>query len=93
MLIAAVILKLGLIAARNPESGLHKAYSIILAIIRYPLWIFTAFIGGALIMMFLSFPDAGEFAVGGILLGSFLLFVGVMGIIHAIKSHKREKNE
>ena len=47
MLIAVVVLKLGVRAAKNPESGLYKVYSVSLAIIRYPLWIFTVLVGGA----------------------------------------------
>ena len=88
MLIAVVVLKLGVRAAKNPESGLYKVYSVSLAIIRYPLWIFTALVGGALIF-FANMIGAGE----GILLGLFLLFVGLMGIVHAIKSHKGKKDE
>ena len=68
MLIAVVVLKLGVRAAKNPESGLYKVYSVSLAIIRYPLWIFTALVGGALIF-FANMIGAGE----GILLGLFLL--------------------
>ena len=89
MLIAVVVLKLGVRAAKNPESGLYKVYSVSLAIIRYPLWIFTALVGVALIFLCLSMPGAE----GGILLGLFLLFVGLMGIVHAFKSHKSEKDE
>ena len=88
MLIAVVVLKLGVRAAKNPESGLYKVYSVSLAIIRYPLWIFTALGGGAL-MFFADMIGAVE----GILLGLVLLFVGLMGIAHAFKSHKGKKDE
>ena len=88
MLIAVVVLKLGVRAAKNPESGLYKVYSVSLAIIRYPLWIFTALVGGAL-MFFADMIGAVE----GILLGLVLLFVGLMGIVHTIKSHKGKKEE
>jgi len=88
MLIAVIVLKLGVRAAKNPESGLYKVYSVSLAIIRYPLWIFTALVGGALIF-FANMIGAGE----GILLGLFLLFVGLMGIVQAFKSHKGKKEE
>ena len=88
MLIAVVVLKLGVRAAKNPESGLYKVYSVSLAIIRYPLWIFTALVGGAL-MFFADMIGAVE----GILLGLVLLFVGLMGIAHAFKSHKGKKDE
>ena len=88
MLIAVIILKLGVRAAKNPESGLYKVYSVSLAIIRYPLWIFTALVGGAL-MFFSNLIGAGE----GILLGLFLLLVGLMGIARAFKSHKGKKDE
>jgi len=88
MLIAVVVLKLGVRAAKNPESGLYKVYSVSLAIIRYPLWIFTVLVGGAL-MFFADMIGAVE----GILLGLVLLFVGLMGIVHAFKSHKGKKDE
>ena len=88
MLIAVVVLKLGVRAAKNPESGLYKVYSVSLAIIRYPLWIFTALVGGTL-MFFADMIGAVE----GILLGLVLLFVGLMGIAHAFKSHKGKKDE
>ena len=88
MLIAVVVLKLGVRAAKNPESGLYKVYSVSLAIIRYPLWIFTVLVGGAL-MFFADMIGAVE----GILLGLVLLFVGLMGIAHAFKSHKGKKDE
>ena len=88
MLIAVVVLKLGVRAAKSPESGLYKVYSVSLAIIRYPLWIFTALVGGAL-MFFADMIGAVE----GILLGLVLLFVGLMGIVHAFKSHKGKKDE
>jgi len=32
-------------------------------------------------------------AVEGILLGLVLLFVGLMGVVHAFKSHKGKKDE
>ena len=88
MLIAVVVLKLGVRAAKNPESGLYKVYSVSLAIIRYPLWIFTALVGVAL-MFFADMIGAVEV----ILLGLVLLFVGLMGIAHAFKSHKGKKDE
>ena len=88
MLIAVVVLKLGVRAAKKPESGLYKVYSVSLAIIRYPLWIFTVLVGGAL-MFFADMIGAVE----GILLGLVLLFVGLMGIVHAFKSHKGKKDE
>ena len=88
MLIAVIILKLGVRAAKNPESGLYKVYSVSLAIIRYPLWIFTALVGGA-IMLSANLVGSGE----GILLGLFLLFVGLMGLVSAFKSHKGKKDE
>ena len=92
MLIAIVVLKLGVRAAKNPESGLYKVYSVSLAIIRYPLWIFTAFIGIALLAIAIT-SGAGEFFLGGVLLGSFLLFVGLAGIRNAFKSKKSERDE
>ena len=85
MLIAAIILRLGLSAARNPESKLHKVFTLVLAIIRYPLWIFTALVGGGLVLVGINIPGAGG---GCILLGLFLIFAGVMGLVHAFKSHK-----
>ena len=88
MINAVVVLKLGVRAAKNPESGLYKVYSVSLAIIRYPLWIFTALVGGAL-MFFADMIGAVE----GILLGLVLLFVGLMGVVHAFKSHKGKKDE
>ena len=92
MLIAVIVLKLGVRAAKNPESGLYKVYSVSLAIIRYPLWIFTAFIGVALLVIGTA-SGVGEFVVGCIGVGSFLLFVGLMGIRNAFKSKKSEKDE
>ncbi len=92
MLIAVIILKLGVRAAKNPESGLYKVYSVSLAIIRYPLWIFTAFIGAALLVIGAA-SGVGEFVVGCIGVGSFLLFVGLMGIRNAFRSKKSEKDE
>ena len=59
MLIAAIILRLGLSAARNPESKLHKVFTLVLAIIRYPLWIFTALVGGGLVLVGINIPGAG----------------------------------
>ena len=92
MLIAVIILKLGVRAVKNPESGLYKVYSVSLAIIRYPLWIFTAFIGAALLVIGAA-SGVGEFVVGCIGVGSFLLFVGLMGIRNAFRSKKSEKDE
>ena len=58
MLLAAIILRLGLSAARNPESKLHKVFTLVLAIIRYPLWIFTALVGGGLVLVGINIPGA-----------------------------------
>lgn len=88
MLIAAIILRLGLSAARNPESKLHKVFTLVLAIIRYPLWIFTALVGGGLVLVGINIPGLGGFCI---LLGLFLIFAGVMGLVHAFKSHKGEE--